>query len=27
MATDCFEHCVSKMTDWGGDNGYGGYEF
>jgi hypothetical protein len=21
MATDCFEHCVSKMTDWGGDGG------
>jgi hypothetical protein len=19
MATDCFEHCISKMTDWGGN--------
>lgn len=27
MATDCFEYCISKMTDWGGDDGYGGYEF
>lgn len=27
MATDCFEHCISKMTDWGGDDGYGGHEF
>jgi hypothetical protein len=27
MATDCFEYCISKMTDWGGDDGYGGHEF
>jgi len=27
MAIDCFEHCVSKMTDWGGDDGNGGHEF
>lgn len=27
MATDCFEHCVSKMTDWGGDDGNGDLEF
>lgn len=27
MATDCFKHCISKMTDWGGDDGAGGHEF
>lgn len=27
MATDCFEYCVSKMTDWGGDDGNGDPEF
>jgi hypothetical protein len=27
MATDCFKHCVSKMTDWGGDDGNGDHEF
>lgn len=27
MATDCFKHCISKMTDWGGDDGVGGHEF
>ena len=27
MATDCFTYCVSKMTDWGGDDGNGGHEF
>lgn len=27
MATDCFKYCVSKMTDWGGDDGGGGHEF
>lgn len=27
MATDCFKYCVSKMTDWGGDDGSGGHEF
>lgn len=27
MATDCFEHCISKMTDWGGDDGHGDHEF
>jgi hypothetical protein len=27
MATDCFTYCVSKMTDWGGDDGSGGHEF
>lgn len=27
MATDCFKHCISKMTDWGGGDGDGGHEF
>lgn len=27
MATDCFKYCISKMTDWGGDDGSGGHEF
>lgn len=27
MATDCFKYCISKMTDWGGDDGRGGHEF
>lgn len=27
MATDCFKHCISKMTDWGGDDGFGDHEF
>ena len=27
MATDCFTYCISKMTDWGGDDGGGGHEF
>ena len=27
MATDCFAYCISKMTDWGGDDGGGGHEF
>lgn len=27
MATDCFKHCISKMTAWGGDNGSSGHEF
>lgn len=27
MATDCFKYCVSKMTDWGGDDGQGDHEF
>ena len=27
MATDCFKYCISKMTDWGGDDGQGGHEF
>ena len=27
MATDCFKYCISKMTDWGGDDGNGGHEF
>lgn len=26
MATDCFKYCVSKMTNWGGDDG-SGFEF
>ena len=27
MATDCFKHCISKMTAWGGADGIGGHEF
>lgn len=27
MATDCFKYCISKMTNWGGDDGQGGFEF
>ena len=27
MATDCFKYCISKMTDWGGDDGQGDHEF
>lgn len=27
MATDCFTYCISKMTDWGGDDGLGDNEF
>ena len=27
MATDCFKYCISKMTDWGGDDDQGGHEF
>lgn len=27
MATDCFTYCISKMKDWGGDDGSGGHEF
>ena len=27
MATDCFKYCISKMTDWGGDDGSGDHEF
>lgn len=27
MATDCFKYCISKMTNWGGDDGQDGFEF
>ncbi len=27
LATDCFKHCISKMTNWGGDDGGGGHQF
>lgn len=27
LATDCFKHCISKMTNWGGDDGSGGHQF
>lgn len=27
MATDCFKYCISKMTNWGGDDGSGDHEF
>lgn len=27
MATDCFKYCVSKMTYWGGDDGFSEHEF
>jgi hypothetical protein len=27
MATDCFAYCISKMTDWGGNDVSGDHEF